>query len=157
MTKERHMRRSVAALTVAACVAAGAAGGAAIAGGGDTNDGPGEASASRIGGAQARYARLVAVVDRDGSVLRSKGVKAVTNPDPGIYCIRPGKAARIKFGRYVPSVSVEWGNSAGNGLLAQWHASGAHCAARRIEVHTYNGDDGSWDADGDVAFTVVVP
>jgi len=26
-----------------------------------------------------------------------------------------------------------------------------------IEVHTYDGDDGSWDPDGNVAFTVVVP
>ena len=150
------MRRSVAALTVAACVAAGAAGGAAIAGGGD-NDGPGEATASKIGGAQARYARLVAVVDRDGSVIRSKGVKSVGNPEPGIYCIRPSKTAKIKFGRYVPSVSVEWGNSSGDGLLAQWHANAGHCSAKRIEVHTFNGDDGSWDPDGNVAFTVVVP
>jgi hypothetical protein len=157
MTKERQMRRPVAALTVAACVAAGAAGGAAIAGGGDTNNGPGEPSASRIGGAEARYARLVVVVNQNGSVLRSKGVKAVSNPKPGIYCIRPAKAARIKFGRYVPSVSVEWGESTGDALLAQWHATGEHCAKRRIEVHTYNGDDGTWDADGAVAFTVVVP
>ena len=151
------MRRSVAVVAVVTCLGAGMAGGAAIAGGGDTNDGPGQASVSRIGGAQAPYARLAVVVNQNGSVLRSKGVRAVTNPDPGIYCIRPARSARIKFGRYVPSVSVEWGNSAGDGLLAQWHATASHCPAKRIEVHTYNGDDGTWDPDGNVAFTVVVP
>jgi hypothetical protein len=151
------MRRSVAVLAVTACVGVGAAGGAAIASGGSSNDGPGAASAKAVGKAQAPYARLAVVVDRDGSVLRSKGVKAVGNPAPGIYCIRPARSAKIKFKKYVPSVSVEWGNSSGDALLAQWHASASHCASKRIEVHTYNGDDGSWDPEGNVAFTVVVP
>jgi hypothetical protein len=155
------MRRPVAVLAVAAFVGAGAVGGvvggAALAGGGSTNDGPGASSAKGIGGVQAPGARLAVVVDRDGSVLRSKGVKAVTNPDPGIYCINPSKGSKFKFRKYVPSVSVEWGNSSGDGLLAQWHAGASHCAPKRIEIHTYNGDDGTWDPDGNVAFTVVVP
>jgi hypothetical protein len=151
------MRRPVAVLAVAAFVGAGAAGGAALAGGGSTNDGPGQPSAKGIGGAQAPGARLAVVVREDGSVLRSKGVKAVTNPAPGIYCISPSRSAGIKPKKYVPSVSVEWGSSSGDALMAQWHASNGHCASKRIEVHTYNGDDGTWDPDGEVAFTVVVP
>jgi hypothetical protein len=155
--KERIMRRSVAVLAVTGCVGAGAVGGAALAGGGSTNDGPGAVSTQAIGGAQAPNARLAVVVRSSGAVLRSKGVRSVSNPAPGIYCIRPSRGAGIRFGKYVPSVSVEWGGSLGDALSAQWHASTRHCASKRIEVHTYNGDDGSWDPDGDVAFTVVVP
>jgi hypothetical protein len=120
----------------------------------------GSASAAQrhaLGHAQAPKARLVASVDPGGSVNRSKNVKSVSHPSTGIYCIKPKKRAHIKVNRIVPSVSVEWDNSSGNALMADWLIHPSGCPSGTIGVTTINGSDGSFDPDDNVAFTIVVP
>jgi hypothetical protein len=81
----------------------------------------------------------------------------VTNPAPGTFCIKPKARAKIKLHRAVPSVTVDWSNSSGDALMAHWRSSGFGCPDGELEVQTVNGSDGSFDIDGGVAFTVLVP
>jgi hypothetical protein len=51
-------------------------------------------------------------------VVRSKGVTTVSNPTTGIICIT--SAVSLNLSKIYPLVSVEWGNSGGNALMAFW-------------------------------------
>ena len=57
------------------------------------------------------HARLVALIGPGGTVVRAYGVKAVTHPATGIYCIKP--SGTWKVAQVVPAVTVEWGYSSG--------------------------------------------
>lgn len=152
------MRKTTVALAMVGALGASAAGGMAFAGAGETNDVAAPARAAALGGVKAPNARLAVVVLPDGSVLRSKGVASVGHPSPGVYCIKPQAGTKINVNNIVPSVSVEWSNSSGDALMAQWRSSGGGCPTPgRINIVTFNGEDGSFDADDTVAFTVVVP
>lgn len=151
------MRKTTAALAVAGCIGAGAIGGAAIAGSGPTNDPQPQTQARAIGGAEAPNARLAALIDQAGGVVRSKGVRAIQHPEPGVFCIRPKGSANIDVTRVVPSVTVDWSNSSGDALMAFYRSSGFGCSANRITVLTVRGEDGTFDVEDGVAFTVVVP
>ena len=61
--------------------------------------------------AQAPNARLALLVDGNDivgsfTVLRKKGVAAVTNPYSGIYCIKPSSST-MALGKIVPIVALE--------------------------------------------------
>lgn len=111
-----------------------------------------------IGGA-ASNARLAAIIDAGGSVVRSKGVQSVTHPYVGAYCIRPSSTSGVNAGNIVPSVSVDYDGSAFNEAMAQYSDAGADCPLGTIEVLTFgDGDHNAVYADSDgVGFTIVVP
>lgn len=108
------------------------------------------------GAAQSTQARLTALVAPGGVLIRSKGVASVTNPSTGITCIKPSSAL-VNIGRIVPAVTVEWGWSFGNNLVAYYFSNEpsffTDCPARNIEVRTYNFAGNLSSA---VAFTIVV-
>lgn len=115
-----------------------------------------------IGGAKGKGAALLAFVE-PGGVVRSKGVQNVTHPGVGIYWIEP-KSGQVDISRAVPVVSVEWGQSIGNGNLAQWNASNNNCPSDTFEVLTFAIGSGGGGGGGpqvnfsnDVAFTFLVP
>ncbi|MGO8988275.1 MAG: hypothetical protein ACLQHW_05285 [bacterium] len=101
------------------------------------------------------HARLVALIGPGGTVVRAYGVKAVTHPATGIYCIKP--SGTWKVAQVAPAVTVEWGYSSGSALLAYYFAEAEDCPAGNIEVLTYNFGSGAPDAEDTVAFTIVVP
>ncbi len=147
---------TVAALAVALGV--GAFGGTAVAGGGSSNDpvGSGSVSLLAIGGATAPNARIAAVVQSGGAVVRSKGIAAVTHPSTGVYCIDPA-ASTFAVGKAVPVLSVDWSTSLGDALMAHWRSAGVGCPSGWFAVLTFDGEDGSFDLSNGVSFTFVVP
>ncbi len=108
-----------------------------------------------LNGAIAPDARLVALVG-NAAVTRSKGVAAFTHPSMAQYCIQP--VAAIKVATLVPSVSVDWSTSSGNGLLAFYRSSGSGCPTNNISVVTYAFLGGADPVLSDaVGFTVAIP
>lgn len=88
------------------------------------------------------------------SVLRGKGISAVTNPSAGIFCVRSNLAG-FRPQRVVPVVSVEYSLSTANETDAQWRSSRTMCPAGTLEIYTFNQASGV--PDNDASFTVVVP
>jgi hypothetical protein len=79
------------------------------------------------------HARIVALISPKlfpalPTVMRARGVDTVTHPSTGIYCIQPSGAWDVT--RMVPVVTVEWGESSGNSLLAYYrnHTGDIPCA-----------------------------
>ena len=108
-----------------------------------------------LGGASAGYARIAAVVQSGGAVVRSKGIKAVSHPSTGIYCLAV-KDPTIKVKQLVPQATPEWGHSSGYDLNAQYYAAGADCPSRNIEIMTFNEPSaGTWDFSDSVGFTMI--
>ncbi len=87
-------------------------------------------------------ARLAALIAPGGNLVRSKNVASVTAPSTGITCIRPTAGAGINVARIVPEVTVEWGWSFGNSLMAFYFSNEpgffSDCPAGNIEVRTYD-------------------
>ena len=117
------------------------------------------AAPALLGGASADRARLAAFVVPDfrvDHVVRSKGVAAVTHPAIGKYCIKP--SFNTKPHTLVPVVAVEWGRSAGNGNVVQYHELNSICPADQIEVFTFHLVPATgFVFDDTTAFTIVVP
>lgn len=103
------------------------------------------------------HARLVAYIGPHAAnyVYRAKGVQEVTHPETGVYCIKPSGTWSVA--KVVPAVTVEWGASSGNALLAFYRDDSNSCPAGYIEVRTYNFDSGTPVEEDTVAFTIVVP
>ena len=103
-------------------------------------------------------AKLAAFIAPDGQVIRAKGVADVTNPGVGIYCIKP--STKMDLTTVIPVVSVEWGFSSGNSLLAFYfdytQFSSGDCPAGYLEVLTYDFASGTPVASDTVAFTIHV-
>ena len=91
-------------------------------------------------------------------MIRAKGVADVTHPDVGIYCIKP--SMKLDLTKVVPIVSVEWGWSSGDALLAFYfdytQFSGGDCPEGYLEVLTYNFGGGTPARSDTVAFTIHV-
>ena len=117
-----------------------------------------ERIAPQVKNTAAGSARLLLFASGSGSIVRSLNVDTVTNPTPGEYCIKPKKAFDVTTA--VPSVSVEWSDSTGNGGVAEWRSSGAGCPAGDLDVLTFvldsAGTSGLTQANG-VAFSFVTP
>lgn len=111
-----------------------------------------DAVTNAIGGGYAPYAQAAAAVKADGTVVRSKGVTAVTKISTGQYCIQldPG----IDATKTVPTATAEWSGSPwGASIYIRQDASvcGAD-TARNIFVGT-----GTASGAKDMGFDVVVP
>ena len=103
-------------------------------------------------------AKVAAYISPDGVVIRAKGVADVTHPLVGIYCIKP--SMKLDLTKVVPIVSVEWGYSSGDALLAFYFdytqfASG-DCPEGYLEVLTFNFGGGAPVPSDTVAFTIHV-
>jgi hypothetical protein len=83
-------------------------------------------------------AKLALLLSPFNGVRRSIGVASVTNPSTGVYCIAP--SVPINLTGIYPQVTVEWGESAGNALMAFWRdtAKGAECDTSQLEVMTFD-------------------
>ncbi|MCT8974877.1 hypothetical protein [Microbaculum marinisediminis] len=100
------------------------------------------------------FAKIAVFYDLGNDIIRSIGVKMVTNPQTGVYCIRPEK--RINTQKRIGVAAVEWGQSSGNDLLAFWSAGGNSCPnpKRWFEVRTYDQNgSGDWVLSDDIAWT----
>jgi hypothetical protein len=117
----------------------------------------GPVAPSAIGGASST-ARLAALVDQGGGVIRSKGVSSVSNPSLGLYCIRPRSDSGIVVNQIIPSVTVDYSNSSVVESMAQYRSSGVGCSSGTIAVVTFADInlDGRYGASDSVAFTIVV-
>jgi len=86
----------------------------------------------------------------------SKGVAAISNPETGVFCITPTKI--INYNVVIPVVTVEWGQSLGNSLLAFYELGAFDCSKGDIEVRTYDFNAGGAPVSSElVAFTIYVP
>ena len=83
-------------------------------------------------------AKLALLLSPFNGVRRSIGVASVTNPSTGVYCIAP--SVPINLTGIYPQVTVEWGESAGNALMAFWRdtTKGAECDTSQLEVMTFD-------------------
>ncbi|MEJ8573332.1 hypothetical protein [Microbaculum marinum] len=110
--------------------------------------------------ANVRHARIALYYSPVGGVLRSKGVDKVTSPHPGIYCIKPTR--NLDTSKFIASVSVDWFESDGADVMAQWAGLAVNCPDiyKWFQVRTYELDlrDGSYPNPSDrVGFTFIVP
>jgi len=131
-----------------------------------SNNGAAETNEQALEGAEAvappaattgSHARLVALIDQRGTIIRSAGVRKVTHPSNGVYCIRPRGTWNLE--KVVPAVSVELGYSTftGNPLLAYYYSAAIECPDNYIEVRTYEFSSGTAVPAETVGFTIVVP
>lgn len=109
--------------------------------------------------AQAPNARLAALIDSGGTVIRQKGVRAVRLINTGVYCIWPTAATNIQPQSSVVSVSTEYFYSELNAIQVQWASTANGCTQGRIGVYTLADDDGdgTYDFSNRVGFSIVVP
>src|SRR6266540_2204860 len=109
--------------------------------------------------ADAPNARLVALVDRAGNILQSKGVDSVKRIDTGVYCIRPQASANINPKNSIAIVTAEWSYSRFNEVEAQWARAGSGCGSDRFGVITTSDFNlnAKYVRSNDAAFTIYVP
>ncbi|WP_433358753.1 hypothetical protein [Streptosporangium sp. CA-115845] len=110
----------------------------------------GTAASAGTGGAQGPYARAAAVVNADGSVVRSKGVIDVRRLDAGRYCIKLD--ADIDATKAVPVATKRWGAPWNASVFVDDQASQCGDSANQILIGAGNGSAGA-----DVPFHVIVP
>ena len=135
--------------------------GAALASGGKSEES--SRSGSPEVAVQATNARLVALVNGDTAggphyhLIRQKGVRSVTNPSAGTFCIRPKASTGINPSTAVASVTTDWYYTTGNDSVAMWASSDdvARCPSGTFEVKTF--DISSTADDNAVGFLIVVP
>lgn len=108
-----------------------------------------------ISGASAKYARLSVHVDKTGFVFRSKGVRAVTHPSVGQFCITPSGSYDVRT--VLPSISIDWSTSLGNDLRAYYKSTGSGCQTGDISIVTYNNVSGRVALSNSVGFIAIVP
>ena len=110
--------------------------------------------------AEAPNARLAALVSGGASagsftVRRQVGVAQITNPQAGVYCVKPAAGTGVKPAKAVPIVGTEYANTSGFDSFAMWNSARPSCPTGNIEVDTF---DSSAEARvNPVSFTIVVP
>ncbi len=118
----------------------------------------GEEPGSTASAAEASGARLAALVDAGGKIVRQKGVRSVKRVDKGSYCIRPSASSGVSIRKAVVAVSPEYFHSGLTEIQVQWASKGA-CSTKQIGVYT-NADpegDGTYAPSNEVAFSIIVP
>lgn len=88
------------------------------------------------------------------AVVRGKGISAVTNPDPGLWCVRPNVSG-LHPSKVVPMTSVEYSGSTTFNDAIQWRSIRTLCPAGTLEFLSFQ--LGSGVPNNDVSFTVMIP
>jgi hypothetical protein len=112
---------------------------AAAAHAGPTNNGAGAAQVAAAKAVpMATTAKMAILYSPISGTIRSKNVASVSSPSVGIYCFAPTTAQNLD--KIYPLVSVEWGWSSGNSLVAMVRdtAEFTNCAAGELEVRTFD-------------------
>jgi hypothetical protein len=99
-------------------------------------------------------AHALALVGFEGTVYRKKGFTAITNPTPGVWCLK--LPSTIKATTAVPVVSVEFSHSPNYDIAAQWASNNASCPGNQIQVFTFSGAP-SPSTFANEAFSIIVP
>lgn len=109
--------------------------------------------------ADAPNARLAALVRRDVTLLRNKGVSSVTRIAVGVYCILPTAATGIVPNTAIVTLTPEYYYSLLNEIKVQWAATGSGCGSNSIGVYTLADPyrNGIYVFSNAVSFSVVVP
>ncbi len=115
----------------------------------------------------AKYAQAIAFVGQSGAPITAKGFKSITRVSTGIFCLQLQAALELNNSRIAPLVAVEWNNSLGIALFAQWDSGNIGCPnanKRTISVRTYKGDTGAVGSalqppvlSDQVAWVIIVP
>lgn len=147
-----------AAIVAAATIGAGVAV-AAVGDGGRVANPPAESTPEGIVQAEAPSVRVAAYVNGGASVgsvslIRSRGVSGLSNPAPGIFCLR-SNVSGFHPARVVPVVSIDYSLSTTNETDVQWRSARSTCPAGQLEFYAFNQSTGT--PDNDAAFTVIVP
>jgi hypothetical protein len=102
-------------------------------------------------------AYMAAVIDQGAVVLHQKGLKSVTSPSTGIFCLTPSDKT-LKTKSTFPIVTIEWGDSLGSSLLAYYEYLAEDCPhpSSQYEVRTYDFSSGTPTLTTLVAFVIVV-
>ena len=133
------MRSLTYVLSALAALALGATATPATAAAAKTNA-PMAVGSAGLGGATCGDVRVCAYIGQNAlgtPVFRSKNVVAVFSPVDGVTCIKP-KAGVITISKVVPLVTVEWGQSFLNDLLAFYENIKVDCPAGYLEVRMYD-------------------
>ena len=104
--------------------------------------------------------RAYALVSR--SVAFKNGIvkqfTAVMRPRTGVYCLTVDPAAGIDTTTIVPQITVDWEDSLGNNLMANFDSSDNDCSAGQFEINTFIFPTGGNAALSDgVDFFVTIP
>ncbi|GAA3704036.1 hypothetical protein GCM10022224_082080 [Nonomuraea antimicrobica] len=108
------------------------------------------AAYAALGGAQGPGVRAAAVVNADGSVVRSKGVTGVRKLATGRYCIELD--SDYDASRSVPVATKRWGAPWNSTVFV--NANTTDCGSAERHVFVAGGNDG---AGADLPFHVIVP
>jgi hypothetical protein len=101
-----------------------------------------------------------------GGIQRGIGVKKVTQPGTGIYCITTTNSAKLDPADIYPTVTVEWAGSGASGKAAplnamiayidQPHTDCGNDSQHTLEVKTYAFPGGTWSLSNEVGFYLTV-
>ena len=105
--------------------------------------------------ATAQGVRLQALVSFDGTLVRGRGVASVSTPSVGVFCIRPKTNAGIDVDRIIPVVGLAESALDGDDL-AKYIWPNVACPATRIEVRTFDHDNGNFIPSNE-GFSIIVP
>lgn len=103
-------------------------------------------------------ARIMALIQPGGGLLRAKGVASVTNPLTGFYCLRPSSTT-IDLATVVPVASVDYSVTSLEDAIVQIRSNRTVCTGRALEFVTLDRRAGgtSYRLSRAVQFSVVVP
>lgn len=103
-------------------------------------------------------ARIMALIQPGGGLIRAKGVASVTTPQTGIYCLRPSSTT-IDLGTVVPVASVDYSVTSLTDAIVQIRSNRTVCTGRVLEFVTLDRRAGgtNYRFSNAVQFSVVVP
>ncbi|MEV7966905.1 hypothetical protein AB0O34_13110 [Sphaerisporangium sp. NPDC088356] len=110
-----------------------------------------EAAISAVTKATAPYAQAAAVVNSDGSINRAKGIKAVTKPAVGQYCVEL-EDKDLDVTKLVPSATLQYTSFEYGIRVSMW--PDPVCGTRRDTFLVITGMPNKWE---DRAFSIVIP
>jgi hypothetical protein len=99
----------------------------------------------------------VALYFGGGETQRSVGVKSVSHPSTGVFCITPSTS--LDFTHIFPLVTVDFTRSHGEGLLVffrQFVSGQTECSSKEIEIVTVAFGTKTFAPSDDVAFILVI-
>ncbi|WP_405148740.1 hypothetical protein OG589_12175 [Sphaerisporangium sp. NBC_01403] len=101
--------------------------------------------------ATAPYAQAAAVVNSDGSINRAKGIKAVTKPAVGHYCVEL-EDTDLDITKLVPVATLQYTSFEYGIRVSMW--PDPSCGTRKDTFLVITGIPNKWE---DRAFSIVIP